>query len=402
MNKSRRVLIIGGGIAGPTLSMFLRRAGIDVEVFEAYPRAENVGGGFQIAPNGMRVFEALGLAPAIAAEGSAAGEFTFLNHQGRVIGRMRPDRAGKAITTMRAPLYRVLLDAVAGSGISIQYGKRLREISHRQGQVIAHFEDGTTAHGDLLVGADGVHSRVRALIAPEHARPRYTGMLGIGGLAGSGVQIPDDAARSRSLNFVLGPRLSFGYARMNARERRWGWWCHLPQQAEPARSDLQAIPTETLRRQVADAFAGWCDPVGPCIASTETIVRTGIYEVPPLPSWSRGPVVLIGDAAHAMSPAAGQGASLALEDAMLLAQLLGDGARPLDRAFADFERRRRGRVRSIAAAARSNDERSLKPLGAFGCWMRDRLFPLLAPLLARGLEKQYAASIPQDRHMMAP
>jgi 2-polyprenyl-6-methoxyphenol hydroxylase-like FAD-dependent oxidoreductase len=306
---------------------------------------------------------------------------------------MRTDRAGKAVTTMRAPFYEALLAAVAHAGITVQYGKRLTTLSDDGDEIVAHFEDGTSARGDFLVGADGVRSRVRALLLPDHAEPRYTGMLGIGGLAGEHVAIPDDGF-ARTLNFILGPRLSFGYAQMGAGAgARWGFWCHLPQEEELSRRALQAIPTDVMRERLQQSFAGWCDPVGPLLASTTTILRTALYEVPSLPSWSRGRAILIGDAAHAMSPAAGQGASLALEDAMLLGHLFAGAPAPVEDVFADFERRRRKRVESISAVAHDNDERSLQQLGAFGCWMRDRTFPLLAPLIARGLEKQYSAAL---------
>ncbi len=258
--------------------------------------------------------------------------------------------------------------------------------------IAAHFADGTSVRGDFLVGADGVHSRVRALVVPDHARPRYTGMLGTGGLAGERVEVPHDGSE-RSLNFVLGPRLSFGYARMSASDPRWGWWCHFPQEAELARDDVPAKPVALLRERLEQAFAGWCDPVGRFLASSPAILRTARYDVPSLPAWSSGRAVLIGDAAHAMSPAGGQGASLALEDAMLLGHLVTDAHEPIGDVFTEFERRRRKRVESISAVARSNDERSLKQLGSFGCWMRDRLFPVLAPLIASGLEKQYAAAV---------
>src|SRR6185437_1241263 len=153
MHTPRRAIIIGGGIAGPALALFLERAGLAPRVFEAYPRAENVGGGFQIAPNGMRVLAALGLGDAVKAGGTEAGAFCFHNHRGRVLARLRTDRAGPAVTTTRAAFYGVLLDAVAREGITIEYGKRLRDITTEGDEVVAHFEDGTEARGDLLIGA---------------------------------------------------------------------------------------------------------------------------------------------------------------------------------------------------------------------------------------------------------
>lgn len=393
MENLRSAIVIGGGIAGPALSLFLKRAGVEVRVFEAHPRADHVGGGFQIAPNGMRVLEALGLARAVASSGAAAEGFTFRNHRGRVLATLRTDRSGAAITTMRAPFYRALLDAVAREGIPLEFGRRVVDLDDQGDGVTARFSDGTRATADLLVGADGVHSRVRALLWPEHAGPRYAKLLGVGGLAPTSVQVPGGDAAARTLSFILGPRLSFGYAPMGGSDERWGWWCHFPMEEERARAEVQAIPDEELRAHLLEAFAGWCDPVEAFLTRTPHLLRTPIYEVPPLPSWSHRSVVLIGDAAHAMSPAAGQGASLALEDAMLLSHLLTRADAAPASAFAELEQRRRKRVESIARAARDNDERSLKSLGPLGCWIRDRLFPLVAPLIARGLDRQYAAPI---------
>jgi 2-polyprenyl-6-methoxyphenol hydroxylase-like FAD-dependent oxidoreductase len=148
-----------------------------------------------------------------------------------------------------------------------------------------------------------------------------------------------------------------------------------------------------LRERLAAAFSGWSAPVSSFIASTETIIRTAIYEVPSLPTWSQDRVVLIGDAAHAMSPAAGQGASLALEDAQLLSHLLRDPSQPLEQTFKHFEQRRKPRTTSIAATARSNDDRALQQLGPVAYWLRDHMFPLFAPLVSRGLEKEYSAAV---------
>jgi 2-polyprenyl-6-methoxyphenol hydroxylase-like FAD-dependent oxidoreductase len=101
--------------------------------------------------------------------------------------------------------------------------------------------------------------------------------------------------------------------------------------------------------------------------------------------------MLLGDAAHAMSPAGGQGASLALEDAMLLGQRLARSSAPVEQVFADVESRLRPRAERIVAQAAQNDAWQLKELGAVGCWIRDRLFPVFVPLIARELERQYGA-----------
>jgi len=234
-----------------------------------------------------------------------------------------------------------------------------------------------------------VHSRVRGLILPAHARPRYTGVIGVGGFADLASAAPADSCDAQQLNFTMGPRLQFGYATVGASGPRWGWWTHWPQEVELTRDDLMAIPHDVLRGQLLDAFAGWHTPIEALVSSTTEIMRTAIYDVPSLPTWHVGRVMLLGDAAHAMSPAGGQGASLALEDAMIVGQRLAERTSPIDAVCADAESLLRRRAERLVKQAADNDTRQLKTLGAFEQWMRDRLFPVIAPMIGRELERQY-------------
>jgi 2-polyprenyl-6-methoxyphenol hydroxylase-like FAD-dependent oxidoreductase len=389
MTQEHRALIIGGGIAGPAVSLFLQRAGFAPRIFEAHPEPATIGGGFQIAPNGMRVLAALGLAERIAAAGAPSSQFQFRNFHGRVIGNLDLHRSGFGVTIRRADFHRILLSKITRRGLTVEYGKRLTAIEDSGKTVVAHFDDGTTACGDMLVAADGVGSRVRGLILPHYARPQYTGMLGVGGFVPSDVALPSDHGAAHRLNFTVGPRLQFGYATLSSSSPVWGWWCHLPQEAELPRAELQAITDDEFRSRVLHAFRGWPAPVEDFVTATKEIMRTAIYDVPPLPTWHMGRVMLIGDAAHAMSPAGGQGASLALEDAMALGQRLARPASSIQAVFGEVEDRLRARAERMVAQARQNDVRQLKELGGFGQWMRDRLFPVFMPLVARQLERDY-------------
>src|SRR5438309_1250254 len=161
-SRTRRVIIIGGGIAGPAIAMALHRQGWQPRIFEAYPRVEHVGGGFQIAPNGMRVLAQLGLAEAVTSSGAIADAFVFRNHRGSELARFRTARSGHAVTIMRDRFYGVILDSLARDGLAIEYAKRLTDIAYDGADVVAQFDDGTTARGDLLIGANGIRSRVRS------------------------------------------------------------------------------------------------------------------------------------------------------------------------------------------------------------------------------------------------
>jgi 2-polyprenyl-6-methoxyphenol hydroxylase-like FAD-dependent oxidoreductase len=392
MNTPRRALVVGGGIAGPAVALFLARSGIEPVVFEAYPPTEDVGSAFQIAPNGVRVLAELGLADALLASGHPCSDMVFRNHRGRPIGVVRTARAGRGVNVMRAAAHRILRDEAARRGVDVRFRKRLVGIADAGREVVASFDDGTTEVGDFLVGADGVHSRVRACILPEHAAPRDTRMIGVGGMCAEGVTPPADPADADRLTFVVGPRHQVGYSMF--RGGRWGWWCHVHAPDAGEHAALVTMPPSTLRERMLDRSRGWSAPVQDFIASTETWLRTPIHDVPGLPTWHRGRVLLLGDAAHAMSPAAGQGASLALEDAMLFGRLAADPSAPIEDAMARFESLRRARAEKMVAQGYDYDRRSLKELGPVATWMRDRvMMPVFASFIERALNEVYTAPI---------
>src|SRR6267143_431923 len=396
------VILIGGGIAGPALALLLKKAGIRSTIYEAHPRLEDVGGGFTIAPNGMNVLEAIGLAESIAANGAPVSEYCFRNQRGEVLARysagLVENYRWPSVATLRTTLHRILMDEVAQQGIRVEYGKRLENLASAQGdKVVAVFEDGATAQGDFLVGADGVHSRVRQIIFPDASRPSYLGVLGVGGFVAPSVVVATDVADRKSLNFTVGCTGQFGYCNSRRNEERWMWWCHVPQEKELTSAELAAIDTEELRQRLLERYKGWHEPIETFLANTPDIIKTNIYEAPPLPAWHRDRVGLMGDGAHAMSPSGGQGASMALEDALVLARLLRQLSGEFEPLFAEFERARRPRVERISADAYKNEVRQKGELGRFGCWLRDRMLSVVLPRVgARSLDWMYGYRIAWD------
>ncbi len=354
MTFQGKVLIIGGGIGGLALALFLRKAGILSAVYEAFPYREGVGGGLNLAPNGMNVLAALGLAEKTMACGSVALEVCFRNERGRVLARFRNGSVEKygqsAASLTRSALYEVLTDEMNAQRLEINYEKRLKTITQDATQAVAHFADGTYAEGDILIGADGIHSQTRSIILPNGPKPAYIGIIAMGGLV-LGSAVPSMLRRDKqSLNFTYGPKGFFGYMGVHAGNVMW--WSNLPSEKELTPEELAGLSLESIKKDMLAIYHGYHEPIPALIANTLSPVKVNISDILSLPKWHAGRVLLIGDAAHAVSPNAGQGASMALEDAMYLAKLLRDSGDDYEHVFAQFETDRNPRVEKIVAEGR--------------------------------------------------
>ncbi|MDQ3709090.1 MAG: FAD-dependent monooxygenase [Actinomycetota bacterium] len=379
MTRTRTALIIGGGIAGPVAAMALHKAGIDSVVYEADPSdADGRGVFLTLAPNGIDALRVLDAdAPALAA-GFPTPEITLRNCTGKRLGESRtgpplPDGT-QSHTIKRADLYRLLHQEMESRGLRVEYGKRLVAAEESGDQVRARFADGSAAVGDVLIGCDGVHSTVRRIIDPAAPAPTYSGLLTTGGYArGVGVD-----AEPGSYEMIFGRRGFFGHA--PAPDGEVWWFANLPRRDEPARGELAAVGEEEWRRRLLELFAGDAGPALPLIEATQQMLPfSAIHSIPHLPTWHSGRMIVIGDAAHAPSPTSGQGASLAVEDAVVLAKCLRDLPEP-QAAFAQFEAARRPRVeRIIKWAARINNSKAAGPVASV---FRDAMLPLILKLTA--------------------
>jgi 2-polyprenyl-6-methoxyphenol hydroxylase-like FAD-dependent oxidoreductase len=390
MNKRPKALIIGGGIAGPVTAIFLQKAGIDAEVFEAWPYSTGIGGGLQIAPNGMHVLAEIGLASEMIRRGSIAESFDFYSQSGTRLGAVNQNMEARfgqpAVNMCRATLNEGLIDKAWCENVELRFEKRLVAIEDRADRpVIAHFADGSSAEGDFVIGADGVHSAVRGHVIPNGPKPFDTGLIGFGGFVPRSV-IEDTPIGQRVLT-TFGQSGFFGYGFCSSAPTDGAmWWSTQPSHGVDA-AEFRAMSQDALRRHLRQFHAGWHDPIPRILDAAENIVVTDTLDVATLPTWSRKRTLLIGDAAHATSPHAGQGASLALEDAMRLGRLMLD-RQELGLTFQNFEAERRPRAEKIVALARrnGNSKREFSPTGA---WIRDRMLKLLLPVTAKGMDWMY-------------
>lgn len=375
-----KVLIIGGGIGGPVAAMALQRAGIEAEVFESHAGpGEHIGLFLTLAVNGMRMLRRVGAIDAVLREDVIpTPRMEFHSTTGKRLGSVSngwldPETPG--ITLTRGALQKALLEEAERQGVAVRYGARLRDWEETANGVVAHFEDGTKAQGDVLVGADGIHSRVRAHLLPDGPAPDFTGLLNVGGF----VKRSELSATPDHMHMLWGKRAFFGWT-VRPNGEAW-WFANVGADREPTRDELKTPGTERWKVRLQELFAGDPPFISKLIEQTARIDATPIHDLRTLPRWHSGRAVLLGDAAHAVSPSAGQGASLAMEDAVALALCLLDG-RSHDEAFARYESMRRARAERIVADGRRRGVYKA-PGNPVSLYLRDLFMPLALRVFAR-------------------
>jgi FAD-dependent urate hydroxylase len=381
-----RVLIVGGGIAGAVTAMALAKAGLEPVMFEAYETSpEHRGSYLTVAINGLSALHAVDAVDAVNGVGFPAPAIAFYLGNGRMlnevhVGGLLPDGTTTR-SVRRGDLQTRLLAEVRRRGIPVFTGKRLESMNESAGGVTAFFSDGTSAAGDLMVGCDGVHSTVRRLLLPDSSPARYTGLLNIGGFtppAGLGLAPGEH-------RMMFGRRAFFGCA-VEPGGDVW-WFANVGRRQTATRSEFEQITDAQWRARLAGVFARDRGPARAVVQNSGPVAVSNSYEVDDLPVWHSDRVVLAGDAAHAASPAAGQGASMAMEDAVVLAKCLRDLPSPAD-AFRTFQALRRPRaLRVTAQGARASRFKAVGPLRRR---VRDRKLPSLLAGHAAGGEHSLA------------
>jgi len=375
-NQKKKALIIGCGIAGPAVALFLKRAGIEAEIYEARKRPE--GYALSLSSNGVEVLKMLELDGPAMAQGSAVTNGIMWNGKGKRLGKVPLAGAGqKSVFIRRIPLGMILAEEAERQGITIERGKKLEsmEVTHT-GSVAATFQDGTTASGDLLIGCDGIHSRTRQLIDPAFSGTAYTGLMNTGGYtAGLHLSSPPETT-----HFIFGKRAFFGYH--VSPSGYIYWFANYVQAQEPAREVWEGSTDAERKRRVLALFQEDQPLIRQIIRATEeTFPDFPSYALPTQPdTWHKGPVVLVGDAVHAISPSSGQGASMALEDAVVLAKCLRD-LPAIEQAFATYEQLRRERTAKMFELGQRGDSGKFvtRPMQQ---WFRDLTTPIFLKVFA--------------------
>ena len=352
--------MVGAGIGGLTAAVSLFRAGVDVEVYEQAPALSEIGAGVQISPNASRVLHALGL----AGELERTGVRPVAWHQrrwddGRTL--LRSPLAEPLEATFGFPHYQMhRADVLAAlqDGLPadrIHPGHRLTAAVDHGRRVKAFFANGASAEFDALIGADGIHSRVRQILFGA-ATARFTGCIAYRGL------VP--AERLRDLRLEVTAQVWMGAGRH---------FVHYFVSAQKLVNFVAVIEQDTWTREawtdrgdLADALAafdGWHPQVRAIMSAVDDTFVWALFDRPPLPHWSSGRVTLLGDACHAMVPFMAQGAAQAIEDAATLTACLVDTTDTVPDALLRYERLRVPRVARIHAVSSANKTRFHLPDG---------------------------------------
>ncbi|HWG26221.1 FAD-dependent monooxygenase [Actinospica sp.] len=337
-----RILIIGGGVAGTAAALALHRAGREPVIFEAHPQtAKDIGAFLILASNGMRALTQIDAADAVAAAGFQLTGMQILDATGAEVAKTPLGESSDPLAAYRclrrAELNRALQAEVQRRGIEIRHGARLESVTEDASGVTAVFADGSTATGDLLIGADGLNSTTRSLIDAAEPGPHYAGQQVFYGYTTEAAP-PSEPER---ITMIRGSAAAFGYTVSPTGETFW--FARVSGEAASAQEIAETTPAQ-WRDRLVPLLSRDATPAAAIVAATGTeLMVTNAWDLPLGVRWSTDRTVLIGDAAHAASPASGQGASMALEDAVVLAKALRDSA-SIGAALATYDRLRRSRV----------------------------------------------------------
>ncbi|KAJ5328392.1 hypothetical protein N7452_008782 [Penicillium brevicompactum] len=401
MSEVRKAIIIGGGPAGLAAALRLHKHNnISCVIYELRDQPTTLGGAVGIMPNGLRLLDRLGVYDELCARGYGGGMLTMHSAAGDVVGAQdfvgwaRSETGYGYLRIKRVDLVDVLLEAVRREGIEIRFGVRVTGI---EGGVVS--TESGDEEADLVLGCDGIHSFVRKAVVD----PGFVGVYS--GIAGSFSIVPSSRLPAQSTDLMTGLHGMMTEEGMfmvnpctaNKDEVMWGFSreVQLPESGKDGRDGWEETRKaevegfrEYLLKVLAKASGEWGSVVRDLVCNTSSINFYPVYRLPLGGRWYKGRCLLLGDAAHAMSPHAGQGTSMALEDVFLLSRLLEDSSRPLSQVFTKFDEIRRPRVDEIYMQAVKNGA-ARKKTGPWGLWMKELGFGMLMNVSsALGLDKR--------------
>ncbi len=344
-----RVIIVGCGIGGATAALALQKAGIEHVVLEQAAELKEVGAGLQLSPNAVRVLEWVGLSDELAKIGAVPQAHLFIDGlSGETL--LQTPLMPKVRDFFGAPYYHAhraeLLDILTGATTErqLRLNAEVTSISQNADGVRVTLADGSEEHGDVLIGADGVHSVVREQVFKPDP-PRNTGCAAWRGL------VPPDVARDlgfeRNAYAYMAPHRCAVLYYVSGGEM-FNWVGIGPHSENARESWSQRGSNDAALAE----YAGWLPQVRDIIAETENLFMTSMRDREPLEKWADGRIALLGDAAHAMLPYHAQGAGQSIEDAWVLARCIEMGASDIPAALLKYQNLRIERANKVQMQSR--------------------------------------------------
>jgi len=345
MSAANRVLIVGGGVGGATLAIALAGHGVEVEIAEIQDDWHPVGVGLTLLGPALRALATVGLIDRAVADGSGISRFAIGDAHSEIshvsdLPRLNGPGYPSAIQIARPAFHRILADATRQLAIPVRTGVTVASLTEDAHAVIAERSDGSIASYDLVVGADGVHSRVRELVFGAEPVPRFTGQAVWRAMVPRPSQTPTEFEQG-TLYMFYGPHNKAGMLPVSSDEMYVFLVQNTPEKARPAGAELPAL----MREQLAD-YTGFIGELRDRIVNPEQVVYRSLEVLLLEPPWNRGRVVVIGDAAHATTPHLAHGGGLAIEDAIVLAEVVAHHD-SIEDALARFTERRWERCRMV-------------------------------------------------------
>lgn len=329
MIKSKSIAVIGGGIGGLTVAIALQRKGFSPVVFESAPEIRPLGAGIVLAANAIKAFREIGMEPLILDAGCELKQFCIRSQSGRILSATDSQRVSvrfgvsHSIALQRSVLHNVLISSLQPGALLT--GKSCVDFNVNPESVALSFSDGTTFEADYVIAADGIHSLFRKRFIGSTTL-RYSGYTCWRGITD---RLPAGHGREEASEF-WGTGKRFGLVPVSG--NKVYWFATLNARARESRYDNYTL------EDVAKLFDDFSPVVSEVVRSTpaNAMIRNDIHDVEPISQYSFGRIVLLGDAAHATTPNLGQGACMAIEDAVVLAKLMDSYENPED-AFRQYE-----------------------------------------------------------------
>ena len=391
--NKKHIIIIGCGIAGTTLAMALQKCGIDSTIYESQESTEDNRGLFlYLGPNGVNILKTLEIEDKVRQQGYRCNRAVFEKHNGNTLAQLNENYyenqyGASSIVIKRAVMQKIMREQTESRGITIEWGKKLETITtNDDGEITACFEDKSFVSGNCIIGCDGLHSRTRKIIFPGGPVPKFSGYVAAGAITPNHTKRPQN-----ELSFHFGKKAYMIYFVNPDNEAMWGVHWEVK---NDSLSDLKNISLETWRRNVYDLFDKDASYTRDFIKNKTDLTRIPLYDIEFLPTWYKGLICLVGDSAHATTPHAGQGASMAMESALTLAKCIRD-IPDLQEAFEKYQQLRKERVERMIALARHSG-RMFTATNPMGKWFRNIMISVMMKRWSAKMDDVYGYRVDWD------